>query len=380
MSQRNYVLRLCCAYLVLLSLVLQPLQAQQPSPERVVIDVLTSQGRRAFELARLRERDRWLADEPVYQGLWLRESGAPDSSVFDFLPFASAPRTRAGTAVAFDQGIGSRMWSGFTNDDPTGSAMLGTAARGLLGLWRQLPEIGGGAHDLLPARPCPGMRVRLGAEALAGFGTDGRDIPRDTRALIVYADCERQLGSHWRASAGLRGYEWRTPGISDRQDVETAFRLARVPDHPGVFVFMDAGWTPQYERMVLQVERPLELGGFGLRPLLRVAWGQHLPFGLGFWPGGFDGFPGLKDGQARGDREAMAALDIQHRLAGKLSVRGLLAAGRTSNGGPLLPQDPLLFGARAGLNLETRFGLVRVEYGAATEHHRAFFIRLGRIL
>jgi hypothetical protein len=40
----------------------------------------------------------------------------------------------------------------------------------------------------------------------------------------------------------------------------------------------------------------------------------------------------------------------------------------------------LLLGARAGLNLGTRFGLVRLEYGLATEHHRAVFIRLGRIL
>jgi hypothetical protein len=34
---------------------------------------------------------------------------------------------------------------------------------------------------------------------------------------------------------------------------------------------------------------------------------------------------------------------------------------------------------RAGLNFDTRFGLVRVEYGRATGGHRAFFFRLGRI-
>jgi hypothetical protein len=76
----------------------------------------------------------------------------------------------------------------------------------------------------------------------------------------------------------------------------------------------------------------------------------------------------------------MAALDVQRPLLGKLSFRALLAMGRTATDGPLIPQEPLLLGARAGLNLGTRFGLVRLEYGLATEHHRAVFIRLGRIL
>jgi hypothetical protein len=128
------------------------------------------------------------------------------------------------------------------------------------------------------------------------------------------------------------------------------------------------------------VERPLTLGSLHLRPLIRLGWGEGLPFGLGFWPGGYDGFPGLRAGEARGDREAMAALDLTHPLVGKLSLRGLLAVGRTANGGPLLPDTSLLLGARFGLNLQTGFGLVRLEYGGATEGHRAFFVRLGRIL
>jgi hypothetical protein len=373
------VVRVCC-FCVVLAIPFTLVQAQQPAPEDVVLDLLGSQGWRAFELARLRERDPWLEDKPVYQGLWLRGSGAADSSVFDLLPFASAPRRRAGTALAYDQGIGSRMWSGFTETDPTRSAVLGTAARGLLGLWRQISGIGGGEHDLLAARPCPGMRVRLGSEALFGFGTDGRDTPRDTRALIVYADCQRDVGGDWHVSMGLRGYQWRTPGQPDRHDLESAVRIAHVPQHDGAALFVDASWTPHYHRATLHIERPVGLVGIRFRPLLRLAWGENLPFGLGFWPGGFDGFPGLKDGEGRGNRELMAALDVQRPLLGKLSFRALFAMGRTATDGPVIPQEPLLLGARAGLNLGTRFGLVRLEYGLATEHHRAVFIRLGRIL
>jgi hypothetical protein len=356
-----------------------PLRAQEWVPGRAAVTVLGSQAYRAFELARLRVRDPWLENAPVYQGLWLRESGAADSSVYDLLPFASAPRSRDGVALAFDQGTGSRMWSGFTDSDPINSALLGSAARGLLELWRLLPPINGGSHDLMHGRQCPGMRMRIGAEELFGFGTDGRDMPADTRAVILYANCRRDLGRSWHLSMGLRGYQWRTPGMADRQDLESSFRVARVEARDALLLFLDAGWTPYYERALLHVERPLTFGRLHVRPLIRLGWGQGLPFGLGFWPGGYDGFPGLKAGEARGDRELMAALDLRRQLIGKLSLRWFLAVGRTATGGPLVPTTPLLVGARFGLNLQTRLGLVRLEYGGATEGHRAVFVRLGRI-
>jgi hypothetical protein len=213
-----------------------------------------------------------------------------------------------------------------------------------------------------------------------GFGTNGRDAPPDTRALIVYADCGRSLGGSWYVGAGLRAYNWRTPGAADAQEVESSVRVARMPSTNGVFVFLDGSWTAQYVRTVLHVERPGSFRGFLVRPLVRLAWGRDLPFVLGFWPGGFDGFPGMKDGEARGDRELTAAVDLQRPMVGKFSLRSLVALGRTAIGGPLLPTGQWLLGARLGINWDTRFGLVRVEYGHATQGHSAFYIRLGRVL
>jgi len=373
-------MRHCCLILLLGLFLTSPLLCQQRSPAREALDILLFQGRRAVELARLQGRDPWLGRQPVYQGLWLRESGSRDSVVFDLLPFASAPRARDGVVLAFDLGTGSRMWSGFTDPQPVRGALLGTAAQALLDLWGLLPRTVGAPEDLLGQQQCPGMRLRLGSEAVHGFGTDGRDTPLDTRAVILYADCQRDLGGSWHLAGGLRGYYWRTPGITDRQDVETAIRVGRVPPGNGLRFFADASWTPHYARTILHVERPLTLGSLQLRPLVRLAWGDGLPFGLGFWPGGFDKFPGLKDGEGRGDREVMAGLDIIQPVMGKLSFRTLLAVGRTANGGPVIPPGPWLIGARAGLNLDTRFGLFRLEYGMATQSHRAFLIRLGRIL
>jgi hypothetical protein len=373
--------RVCwCWSLSLVLLSCLPLQAQQRSQAGTILRTVGEQGWRAIELARLQEQNPWLGGQPVYQGLWQRIGGASDSSVFDFLPFVSAPRQRDGTALAYDQGAGARLWSGFTETAPVRSALLGVAARGMLELWRLLPPVGGGPRDLLGPRPCPAMRVRLGMEALSGFGTDGRDLPSDAHALTAYAECGRDLGRAWQVAGGLRAYAWRSPGAEDLHDVEASVRLTRAPPGEVLHLFLDASWTTRYRRGVLHVERPISLAAWHVRPFLRLAWGDGLPFPLGFWPGGYDGFPGLHSGEARGDREVTLALDVVRPLVGRLSARAMLAAGRTSDGGPFFGQWPWLVGARAGLNLDTRLGLVRLEYGLATEDHRAFFIRVGHIL
>jgi hypothetical protein len=346
----------------------------------VILRTIREQGWRAIELAHLQDRDPWLDQQPVYQGLWQRVGSSADSSVFDFLPFASAPGARDGMALAYDQGAGPRLWSGFTERDPAESAVLGLAARGVLSLWRRLPPLGGGPRDLLAERPCPAMRLRIGMESLVGVGTDGRDLPADAHALTAYAECRRELGRAWQVGAGLRAYAWRTSREGDLENLEASVRLAHAPPGDALLMFLDASWTIDYRRAVLHIERPVTFAGWRARPFVRMAWGEALPFSLGFWPGGFDGFPGLRAGEGRGDREVTLALDLVRPLAGKLSARVLLATGRTHDGGPLLSGAPWLFGARVGLNLDTRVGLMRFEYGRATEGHGAFFIRLGELL
>jgi hypothetical protein len=352
------------------------LEAQQSPPDVSILRDIGLQSWRAIELAYQRDDAPWLRSEPLYQGLWLRDAAASDSSIFDFLPFASAPRYRNGTALAYDQGIGPRMWSGFMDTDPASSALMGTGARVVLTLWRRLSGIDGGPRDVLAPTRCPNPRIRVGGELPYGFGTDGRDAPADARALLVYAECGRELGSSWEVTAGVRGYAWRIPGRDDRQDLEASMRLARAPMGDGVRVFLDGSWTPRYQRAVLHVERPLAVSGLQLRPFARLAWGEGLPFALGFWPGGYDGFPGFKAVNHRGDREVTAAVDLQYPLVGKLSLRGMLATGHSAVGGPVLG-GPWITGVRGGLNLDSRFGPLRVEYGVATRGHHAWFIRLG---
>src|SRR5215208_4774204 len=91
------------------------LSAQAPLSARSALDIVRFEARRAAELFDLRRRDAPLARTGVYQGVWLRESGAADSVVFDLLPFASAPRRHDGMALAYDRGLGARMWAGATD-------------------------------------------------------------------------------------------------------------------------------------------------------------------------------------------------------------------------------------------------------------------------
>src|SRR3954468_3108535 len=105
------------------------LPAQTRLSARSALGILGFEARRAAELLDLRRRESALSRTDVYHGVWLREGGASDSVVFDLLPFASAPRAGDGVALAFDPGLGPRMWAGATDVDPLRSALQGSVAR-----------------------------------------------------------------------------------------------------------------------------------------------------------------------------------------------------------------------------------------------------------
>ncbi len=222
-----------------------------------------------------------------------------------------------------------------------------------------------------------GMGLRGREAGIPRSSTSCRLLPRPATAKLL----PPILGASREV---LEPRECRLPaGPAERLARErrgSGLRLAYPGRRDGLLLFLEGSWTPQYTRTVLHAERPLGLGRLRVRPFARVAWGENLPFCLGFWPGGFDRFPGLKAGEARGDREVTGAVDLKHPIAGKLSARALVAAGRTSEGGPVLPPGPWLLGVRAGLNLDSRLGELRAEYGVATGNHRALFIGVGRLL
>jgi outer membrane translocation and assembly module TamA len=74
----------------------------------------------------------------------------------------------------------------------------------------------------------------------------------------------------------------------------------------------------------------------------------------------------------------MAAVQGVWPLEGPLSLRVLVAAGRSATGGPLIDSEHWVAGVRAGLGVDTPLGPVRAEYGFATEGRSKLFLRIGR--
>jgi hypothetical protein len=342
--------------------------------------VLTWEGRRVADFVRLRRRVPDLASLRLYHGVWLRPVGG-DSVVFEFEPLLAVARHTPGVNVAYDPGSGASAWAGSFTTSPLRAGLEGAAARLLLELGRSLAPAA-------PLDPAAGYRLggdavlRLGMQPTFFFGSDGRDAPAaDTRAVRAVAGYLRRLGGGWEVSAGGEARLLRTPGLPDHGDAAAVVRLAgfRGPDPP--ILAAEWAWNPWYHRVALEAGPTLGLGPARLRPYVRAGWGERLPFLSGFWLGGGEGFPGLKPGEGRGDRELMGGMALSRPVWGRVGARVLVAAGRSASEGPLLGTDGWLAGVRAGLGVDTpRLGLVRFEYGVATGGRRALLLRLGGIL
>lgn len=353
-----------------------PVGAQEP-PAPAPLQALGSAGGRTLGLWWTRTHNTDLANTDIYHAVWLREASAPDSVVFDLVPFATPPREGDGVALAYDQGLGGRMWSGVHDRDLLAGALYGASARLLVQLWRMLAPPPSEEGELVGRRGKPGLLIRFGGEAPYAFASDGRDVDPLTRMAIGYADLDLPVAGSWRLTAGLRGYLSRIPGRADRHDLSAIVRVGRGPPAPGIHTYTELNWTPGWRRIAVHIERPFRLSTVDLRPALRLGAGDRVPFALGFWPGGGDGFPGLDPGEGRGDREASLALHASRPVGHRLTLHATVAFGHTSLGGPLIPAKGWVGGIRAGLGLETRFGTIRLEPGITNDGRTGVFLRLG---
>ena len=154
--------------------------------------------------------------------------------------------------------------------------------------------------ELVGRRGKPGLLIRFGGEAPYAFASDGRDVDPLTRMAIGYADLDLPVAGSWRLTAGLRGYLSRIPGRADRHDLSAIVRVGRGPPAPGIHTYTELNWTPGWRRIAVHIERPFRLSTVDLRPALRLGAGDRVPFALGFWPGGGDGFPASIQARAEG--------------------------------------------------------------------------------
>jgi hypothetical protein len=121
-----------------------------------------------------------------------------------------------------------------------------------------------------------------------------------------------------------------------------------------------------------------EAGRLTLTPRGRIGWGEFLPLQSQFPLGGDDGFPGYAVHQLRGDREVFGSAQAAWAVVPSVSIRLLVAGGRSASGGSLFASEGWLGGLRAGAGIDTPVGPVIFEYGVASDGSDQLFVRIGR--
>jgi hypothetical protein len=140
----------------------------------------------------------------------------------------------------------------------------------------------------------------------------------------------------------------------------------------------DGIWSGTFRRAHAELATEISAGRVALTPRARAGWGEFLPLQSQFPLGGDEGFPGIPVHGLRGDREVFAGLQAAYAVIPSLSVRLLVAGGRSAVGGPLVDSEGWLGGIRAGIGLDTPVGPVLAEYGFASDGRNLLFVRIGR--
>ena len=325
----------------------------------------------------VRTRLRRLGTSERYIAAWLYPTGTGDTVSFD-IATARAPDRIAALGLAYDNELGGRMWLGAVERMLPGGVegsialLLGNLRKDAsLGIRRAAPAAG---TEFVPA-----LTLRLGRENLRLFDAAGEEAGlARTREAVVFGGVERELGAGWSAAAGGVSHWWRNPDLSTDRALGGLARVtlgARSADHE---LDAELAWTDRYRRGSLVVDPSLRAGRVRVRPRARIGWGEDLPEQLTMPLGGDDGFPGLHLGERRGDREAMAALQLAYPVIGPVLLQVEGAVGRTALGGELFGDDGWLAGIRGGIGADTPVGPLRFEYGRSTGGRGAVFVRLGR--
>ena len=354
-----------------------------PGDPRVLRQILGIREGEALDAAMVKEQLGFLAAYDVYRGVWLTPVGSGDTVSFRPTVLRSAPRM-AGLTVAYDNDLGGRLGAMYLDRHLFGTAFEGS---GTLGLSRLKTDLTLGVRRYFGvgrARLAPTVTGRIDDQKIVRYNESGQESGRpSTHEAIVFAGLERELGSQWVVSLGFDGRVWRDADTTLTEEAgdkgSSGGGLVRIAHYPGTSAFLAEGiWSGTFRRLQGEVAATFTAGRLTLTPHGRAGWGEYLPLQSQFPLGGSNGFPGYAVEELRGDRELFVGLQTAFEIRSSLSLRVLLAGGRSASGGDLFVSEDWLAGVRAGLGLETPIGPVHFEYGVGTKKRDQLYVRIGR--
>jgi hypothetical protein len=297
------------------------------------------------ELARLSQVD-------AYRAVWLNPAG--EGAAVEFRTrIRPASERLAGTTVIYDNDLGPRLGITYLDRRLFATPLeLGLA----LALSRRESDLTAGLRRYFGA-----VRSRLSPAVVAHFAEEDITIYQDgdevgqptTRQAVLFAGLEREFSAGWVLSGGFDGRLWLDstrsfdPNASDDEGQSAGARL-RLERHPGtVTATTEVIWSASFQRVSGEYAVDFHLGAATLTPRVRAGWGDGLPLQNQFPLGGDEGFPGHPTEGVRGDRELFGSLQGDLPLGGgPLSLRALLAAGRSALGTESVLEDPWIGGVR----------------------------------
>lgn len=374
---------------------------------------------------RVRRRIAALFATGAFRAVWLEPHRVGDRVVLAPVGKPS-PRRVAAVSVRYDNDLGGRVVAGGQNV-AVGGRGLAAAGAVMVGEWRQeivarlrpagmplwrrdstrLPDPRGADAwwRSVRAEPVqPTLTVRDAHEAVRLFDATGTAHGSiGTRDAMAFVGLEGEWSSGWFVSAGPYAHWWQVDrlaagdadsalaapllgaGTGARRALGAELRVGRVipEDEMGTAGLGADGFAAAVQvggdqhRVEATVSLPVLRGGVAVRVRGAVGWGEHLSPEASFVLGGDAGFPGLRIGERRGDRMALAGLLVRRPLVGPVAVLAELDAGTTAWGGRTVPANGWLGGGALGVQVNTPLLPVRVTYGRATNGRGTLFIRVG---
>jgi len=328
----------------------------------------------------------------VLRSLWLNpEHAAGDSVAFD-PTITWAPKRTFGIGAAFDNDLGGEAWVGWANRRAEVGSLppLETGGRFTIGSRRQelLVSVRKAIEDVRYG-PSPFMVVMAGRESSPFFvqGPNGVNVKVD---LPLFSEQLLQIGydvpngDNWIIQVGPVLRHWRgglTTNTKSATPLGLALRVDEGNEKEHLYSRLDAEMNQTYSRASARITLLVPKSFALLTNTLRIGGTTtEAPFSQWFLLGATDGFPGLNIGEQVGTWTASYMIDAAKPLFGPINLQVTGATGTISRSSDVNFGGQWLWGARIGIGADPPIGLIRLQYGLATNGRRQWFARVGRWL